>query len=127
MCALSPRPSPNRSERPHCNTAGGVGGHSVYIDTEGSFTSVRAEEMSKALLASLHRDTESITVETSDSSTVVASQAASQTAGLTEAQREKIAANRAAALRKRKASTEREREQQRAAVEALDVDLMLSR
>ena len=100
----------------------------MYIDTEGSFTADRAEEMSKALLASLQRHTESIAVANGDGSTVpAASQAASQTEGLTEAQREKIAANRAAALRKRKASTEREREQQRAAVEALDVDSMLSR
>ena len=104
---------------------GGVAGHAVYIDTEGSFTADRAEDMSQALLASL-RDS----IRGTDANSTPAPALASQPSlggSLTAAQKEKIAQNRAAAMRKRKASTEKTQQLSQTAVDALDVNSMLSK
>ena len=109
---------------------GGLGGHAVYIDTEGSFTAERAEDMSQAMLASLSSDSHGAGGAPAPSSGAVGTSAQpsqGDSALLTSAQKEKIALNRAAAMRKRKASTEKTQQLSQAAVDALDVDAMLSK
>jgi RAD51-like protein 2 len=107
---------------------GGLAGHAVYIDTEGSFTAERAEDMSRAMLASLSDSSSQGGAGSAPAASIAATQPQpSQGDSLSAAQKEKIAQNRAAAMRKRKASTEKTQQLTQAAVDALDVDSMLSK